>query len=427
MRILLTIAVMHRWPIVQLDVSNAFLHGVLSETVFMKQPAGFVDPQHPHHVFLLRKAISGLKQSPRQWFTTFSDYIIQYGFKTSTADPSLLLFHKDTTQLYILVYVDDILLTDNSQTTIDQLITALHSQFSMRTLGKLNQFLGLQAAYTENGIHLNPTSYAQEILSKAAISDCKPVQSPLPSKLPSAVEDRPLYSRPDFYRQLVGSLQNLTITRPDLQFATNYLCQHMHKPHTIHFQLLKRVLRYVQGSLHLGLPISRSNLQLNAFADSDWATDKSDRRSITGYCAFLGDTLICWMVKKQTSVARSSTEAEYRALSTAACDLIWLRRLLMEFQVPLTSPTKLYCDNVSALALANNPLFHARTKHIEIDFHFIRDYIRSQYILVHHISTEDQPADIFMKSLSAVRFAALRHKLTLCSPTVNLRGPDKEK
>ncbi|KAI0530961.1 hypothetical protein KFK09_000510 [Dendrobium nobile] len=180
----------------------------------------------------------------------------------------------------------------------------------MRNLGQLNQFLGLQAVYTAYGIHLNQSNYAKEILRKAAMADCKPVHTPLPSKLPTAAADNAPYSRPEFYRQLVGSLQYLTITHPDLQFVVNYLCQHMPEPHTRHFQLLKRVLRYVQGSFLLGLPIIRSNLQLTAFADSDWASDKTDRRFITGYCAFLGDTIISWMVKKQTSVAWFSIEAE---------------------------------------------------------------------------------------------------------------------
>ncbi|XP_020690255.2 uncharacterized protein LOC110105202 [Dendrobium catenatum] len=296
----------------------------------------------------------------------------------------------------------------------------------MRNLGSLNKFLGLHATHFSSGIHLSQTHYAKEILTKAAMTGCKPVSTPLPTVLPPDDTTTELYSRPEFYRQIVGSLQYLTLTRPDLSFAVNYLCKHMHQPNVVHFQILKRVLRYIQGTIHLGLPIIRAPLQLTAFADSNWASDKTDRRSITGYCAFLGRTLISWTVKKQSSVARSSTEAEYRAISIAACDIIWLRRLLSEFQVSVCTPTKLYCDNISALALANNPIFHARTKHVEIDFHFIRDCIRSKYISVHHIPTVDQPADIFTKPLTATRFAFLHDKLTVQPPTVILRGADKE-
>ncbi|PKU78290.1 Retrovirus-related Pol polyprotein from transposon TNT 1-94 [Dendrobium catenatum] len=424
-RVFLTVAINRGWPIIQLDVSNAFLHGTLKEVIHMKQPAGFVDSQYPNHVCLLKKSIYGLKQSPREWFATLSSYMSTYGFKTSSADPSLFLLHKGSTQLYMIIYVDDIILTGNSQTELYKLVAALQSEFSMRNLGHLHQFLGLQVCRTASGLHLNQSQYAKDILQRAAMSHCKPVATQLPSPLPTPDMTDALYDKPEFYRKLVGSLQYLTITHPDLLFAVNYLSQHMHQPYNTNFLILKRVLRYVQGSLTLGLPIYKSNLQLTAFADSDWATDKTDRRSITGYCAFLGDTLISWIVKKQSSVARSSTEAEYRALSTAACDIIWLRRILTEFQVELPDSTKLYCDNVSALALANNPIFHARTKHIEIDFHFIRDCIRSNYISVHHISTMDQPADIFTKALGANRFAFLRDKLTICSAPVTLRGDDK--
>ncbi|PKU65004.1 Retrovirus-related Pol polyprotein from transposon TNT 1-94 [Dendrobium catenatum] len=417
-RVFLTVTVSHKWTLLQLDMSNAFLHGALQEQVFMKQPAGFVDSQFPHHVCLLKKAIYGLKQSPRQWFETLSSYLLSYGFTTSTADPSLLIYNRDTTQLYILIYVDDILLTGNSDAAISTLFRALQTKFKMNNLGKLNQFLGLQATHTAYGIHLNQTHYATEVLHKAAMSDCKPVLTPLPTVLPSSDSNDQPFERPEFYRQIVGSLQYLTLTRPDLLFAVHFLCKYMHQPQLLHFQLLKRVLRYIKGTIQLGLPIRQDSLHLTSFADSDWASDKIDRKSVTGYCAFLGSTLVSWSVKKQTSVARSSTEAEYRAVSTAACEVIWLRRLLSEFKALSPAPTQLYCDNVSALALANNPIFHARTKHIEIDFHFIRDCIRSNQISVHHISTIDQPADIFTKSLPAARFVLLRDKLRIQSPSL---------
>ncbi|KAI0518896.1 hypothetical protein KFK09_006333 [Dendrobium nobile] len=153
-------------------------------------------------------------------------------------------------------------------------------------------------------------------------------------------------------------------------FSTNILCQSIQNPINKDFQQLKHLLRYIKGSTNLGLPIDKENLQLHTYADSSWASNFSDQRSITGYCSFLGDTLLSWHVKKQPTVTKSSTKAEYRALVSAS-DIVWLRRLLSDFSITLTSPTKLHCDNVSALALANNPVFHARTKHIEIDYHFI--------------------------------------------------------
>ncbi|PKU59400.1 Retrovirus-related Pol polyprotein from transposon TNT 1-94 [Dendrobium catenatum] len=423
-RIFLTIAVHYNWTVLQLDVSNAFLHGKLEETVYMKQPPGFIDPQRPTHVCLLKKALYGLKQAPRQWFAIFSSYLIDYGFVNSKADSSLFLYQHGSVKLYILVYVDDILFTGSDSSAVNQLLIALQNRFNMRNLGHVTYFLGLQITKQPHGLHLNQSKYAADLLNRAGMTNCHPVSTPLPTKLKVSPQTATLYSQPELYRQLVGCLHYLTLTRPDLMFAINHLCQHMHQPQIIHFQLLKRVLRYIKGTLDYGLPISASTLLLTAFSDSDWAADSSDRRSITGYCAFLGQTLISWMVKKQTAVARSSTKAEYRALATASCDIIWLQSLLQDFDITIPT-TPLYCDNISALALANNPMFHARTKHIEIDCHFVRDCIKRQQLSVHHIASQDQLADFFTKALPVLRFASLRSKLTIGSPTASLRGDDK--
>ncbi|PKU81068.1 putative mitochondrial protein [Dendrobium catenatum] len=209
------------------------------------------------------------------------------------------------------------------------------------------------------------------------MTTCKPLATPLPAKIPTDPSLQIPFSQPDFFRQLTGSLQYLSSTRPDIAFAVNKLCQHMHRPLLLHFQLLKRVLRYLQGTIDYGLFLQKTELHLAAFSDSDWAGDQLDRKSTTGYCIYLGKALITWSVKKQSTVARSSTEAEYRSLAAAAVDLIWLRRLCQDFHISLDT-TPLFCDNVSAMDIASNPIFHTRTKHIEIDHHFIRDLYSSQ-------------------------------------------------
>ncbi|PKU75707.1 putative mitochondrial protein [Dendrobium catenatum] len=215
------------------------------------------------------------------------------------------------------------------------------------------------------------------------------------------------------YRSITGALQYLTLTRPDISFSVNLLSQNMHEPHPKHFYLLKRLLRYIKGTLNFGLPITKTDLVLKSFSDADWAGDPLTRKSTTGFCSFLGDTLISWTVKKQKTVSRSSTESEYRALAALTSDIIWLRRLLTDFGISQNYPTKLYCDNMSAIALANNHVFHSRTKHIEIDQKFVRDHIQNNRITLHPISTKDQVADIFTKSLSTPRFIELRLKLTI--------------
>ncbi|PKU80545.1 putative mitochondrial protein [Dendrobium catenatum] len=223
------------------------------------------------------------------------------------------------------------------------------------------------------------------------------------------------FADPSLYRRLAGSLQYLTITWPDIAYATNRICQHMQTPSCQDYQDLKRLLRYIKGTAHLGLPITRGNLILQTYADADWAADPVDRKSVSGFCTFLGPNLISWSVKKQVTVAKSSMEAEYRALSAATSEVIWTRRLEEELQLVQSSPTRIHCDNISAIAIAKNPIFHARTKHIEIDFQFIRQHLTAGHITIQHIPSQDQVADILTKSFSSTRFRDLRSKLTISS------------
>ncbi|PKU73211.1 Retrovirus-related Pol polyprotein from transposon TNT 1-94 [Dendrobium catenatum] len=410
-RILITIAMHRQWPLHQLDVSNAFLHGNLSHTVHMKQSVGFIDKNFPNHVCRLRKALYGLKQSPREWFATLSGYLQSLGFNFSHSDPSLLIYNCNGIQMVFLVYVDDILLTGNNTSEIQKLLRNLHNTFTMRDLGSLSQFLGIQAVSTSYGLHLTQSRFAQTILSRAGMLNCKPVSTPSQIQKSSLSNSSAAFSNPTLYRQLAGCLQYLTLTRPDIAYAVNKIYQHMQSPMNSHFEALKRLLRYIQGSLHTGLPIFRDAPILQSYADSDWAGDADDRKSISGYCNFLGSTLISWSVKKQNAISRSSTEAEYRALASAAAEITWIRRLLQELNCSQPTATPLFCDNVSAIALANNPVFHAQTKHIEVDCHYIRHCIKDNTIRVHHIPTKDQIADLFTKSLPSPRFKLLAGKL----------------
>jgi hypothetical protein len=174
------------------------------------------------------------------------------------------------------------------------------------------------------------------------------------------------------YRSLVGALHYLTFTRPDISFAVHQVCQFMNAPTDIHLIAAKRVLRYIRGTLNHGLFYTPGPISLSAFSDADWAGDPNDRRSTSGLLVYLGHNPITWFAKKQLTVSRSSTEAEYRALASASAELCWLRALIKDLGIYLYDPPILWCDNVSALAIASNPVFHARTKHIEVDFHFIR-------------------------------------------------------
>ncbi|XP_020696587.1 uncharacterized protein LOC110109731, partial [Dendrobium catenatum] len=283
----------------------------------------------------------------------------------------------------------------------------------MKDLGAAAEFLGIKIKRNADQIFLSQQRYAEQFLHQADLSRCNPLVNPSCTKWPADAPTVSSLQDATLYRRLTGSLQYLTITRPDIAFSVNQLSQHMHDPQQKHAYMLKRLLRYIKGTSDFGIPITKFNLRLTSYSDADWAGDPTSRKSTTGFCSFLGDTLISWTVKKQTTVARSSTESEYRALAALTADLIWIRRLLKEFQIPQDSPSTIFCDNTSAIALANNPVFHARTKHIEIDHRFIRDLIHNNTICILPISTVDQTADILTKSLSTSRFQFLRNKLTV--------------
>ncbi|PKU63556.1 Retrovirus-related Pol polyprotein from transposon TNT 1-94 [Dendrobium catenatum] len=257
-RVLIILALHHNWTIHQLDVSNAFLHGNLSDTVYMSQPPGFQDSMHPGYVCKLKKALYGLKQSPREWYATLSNHLLNYGFKISPSDHSLLTYKSGATRIYMLIYVDDILLAGNSPSEINKLLANLHSTFQMRNLGPLSQFLGIQAIQTKTGLLLHQQQYAHNIIHRAGMDQSKPVTTPLPNRQPSQHDSTTPYDNPQLYRQLIGALQYLTITRPDIQFAVQQLCQHMQNPFITHFDSLKRLLRYIHGSSGTGIPLNRT-------------------------------------------------------------------------------------------------------------------------------------------------------------------------
>jgi hypothetical protein len=371
-RLILALAVQFDWTIKQLDVSNAFLHGILDEEVYMEQPQGFIDPVFPDYVCKLHKSIYGLKQAPRAWFTRLSHALQNLGFCGSQVDHSLFVYHLASVHIYLLVYVDDIILTGNHEGTMNRLIDKLKHDFAMKDLGPLGYFLGIQATKDSGGLHLRQSKYVLDLLNRTHMAESKPYRAPCAAGSKMSKYDGEPLSDPAAYRHIVGALQYVTLTRPDIAYSINQLCQHMHAPTTTHLTAAKRVLRYLKGTLNSGLYVCKGPITLTAFCDADWAGNPDDRRSTTGYGVFLGPNLISWSAKKQHIVSRSSTEAEYRSLSLTTAELFWLRMLLKELQISLPSPPVIWCDNSSALALASNPVFHARTKHIEVDVHFIR-------------------------------------------------------
>uniref|UniRef100_A0A2N9G1J0 Uncharacterized protein n=1 Tax=Fagus sylvatica TaxID=28930 RepID=A0A2N9G1J0_FAGSY len=358
-RTLLAVAASRQWKLFQMDVKNAFLNGDLSEEVYMQPPPSL---SHPPDKFL-------------NWFF----------HKISSYDSALFLRRTGKGTILLLLYVDDMIITGDDLSGIQE----------------LKDFL---------------TKYTSDLLSRAGLTDHKIVDTPIELNARLTPSSGELLPDPTLYRQLVGSLVYLTVTRPDISYAVHQVSQFMSAPRSTHYAAVLRILRYLKGTLFHGLHFSaQSPLTLRAYSDADWAGDPTDRRSTTGYCFLLGSSLISWRSKKQSVVARSSTEAEYRALADTTSELLWLRWLLQDLGVSTSSATPIYCDNRSAIQIARNDVFHKRTKHIEIDCHLVRHHLLQGSLQLISVSSHDQLADIFTKSHPIGRFRDLVSKLQLVS------------
>jgi histone deacetylase 1/2 len=330
----------------------------------------------------------------------------------------LFIYRKSGITIFMLIYVDDIIVASSSQQATDALLRDLSTDFALKDLGDLHYFLGMEVHKVDDGIVLNQAKYAQDILARVGMKDCTGCPTPLSSSEKISAHEGSLLGPEDItsYRSMVGALQYLTLTRPDISYAVNKVCQYLHAPTTVHWTAAKRILRYVKSTLRIGLTFMRSSFTLvSAFSDADWAGCVDDRRSTGGFAVFYGPNLISWSAKKQATVSRSSTEAEYKSVANATAEMIWVQSLLKELGVKLRQTPVLWCDNLGATYLSANPVFHARAKHIEIDFHFVRERVLKKELEVRFVPSKDQVADGFTKPLPVRNFLEFRHNLNLVS------------
>ncbi|GKA92938.1 ribonuclease H-like domain-containing protein [Tanacetum coccineum] len=329
----------------------------------------------------------------------------------------LLIIYRHGSQVaYLLIYVDDIILTAFSPDLLQHIIASLHNEFDMTDLGALNYFLGISADRTSTGLFLSQKKYALQLLERAHMVNCNPSQTPVDTESKLGPEGVPVQD-PTLYCSLAGGLQYLTFTRPDLSYAVQQIFLYMHDPREPHFASLKRILRYVRGTIDFGLQLYVSaTTSLVGYTNIDWAGCPSTRMSTLGYCVFLGDNLLSWLAKRQHTLSRSSAEAEYRGVANVAAETAWLRNLLHELHSPLSIATLVYCDNVSAIYMSANPVQHQRTKHIKIDIHFVRDMVTAGQVRVLHVPSRYQYADIFTKGLPSALFEEFRSSLSVRPP-----------
>ncbi|KAJ9538392.1 hypothetical protein OSB04_031125 [Centaurea solstitialis] len=368
----------------------------------------------------------------RGWISfrvSFIAALINYLFYPTRKTQHLFILNSPGTLIYLLVYVDDIIITGNNSTVIATIIDRLNALFALKDMGQLHYFLGVEVVHHGAYLVLSQRKYLREILHRAGLADCKPIATSISTSHVLLPDDSPLLDDPSRYRHTVGALQYATLSRPDIAFVVNKVCQFMHAPTENHWTGAKRILRYLKGTIDLGLWIRHNTgYQLQAFSDShwspnlqayldfDWAGCPIDRRSTGGHAIYLGSNLISWSARKQKTIPRSSTESEYKAIADTVAELIWLKSLLRELGLNSKAPT-LWCDNLGATYLTANPVFHARTKHVEVDYNFVCEQVTQGNLKVKFISTDDQIADIFTKPLPSQKFEFLRLLTAL-----NLRG-----
>ncbi|KAG8493305.1 hypothetical protein CXB51_010827 [Gossypium anomalum] len=375
-RVIFSIAVSRGWSLRQVDVNNAFLNGDLDT------------------------------EAPRAWFDKLKRFLISVGFTGSRSDASLFVRLASGSTVYVLVYVDNIIITGDKSAAINSFIKQLHAMFSLKDMRDLHYFLGVEVTRSSSGsVHLCQLKYVRDLLARSSLLHAKPVNTPMVSSSQLSKDDGDRLCDPTEYQSLAGALQYVVITRPDISYAVNRICQFMHTPTTTHMVALKCILRYLCGTLNYGLVIRPSSrLSLVGYADANWGLDFDDRRSTSGFCVYFGDTPVSWCSKKQQVVSRSTAEAEYRGLAVATSDITWLVSLLHELQVPSPDVPTIWCDSSSAVAVAANPVLHSKFKHVELDLFFVREKVASGALVVGEVPACDQVADVFTKPLSATSF-----------------------
>ncbi|KAE8667725.1 hypothetical protein F3Y22_tig00112383pilonHSYRG00494 [Hibiscus syriacus] len=416
--VVLTIAARDGWSLRQVDVNNAFLNGELNEEVLMEQPQGFEKQatDGTRLVCKLQKALYGLRQAPRNWYSKLKNFMVDLGFQSSRADNSLFIKHSGRTSTYVLAYVDDIIVIGGKNEDVEQVVKMLGEKFSLKDLGTLNFFLGIEVKCVDGALFLSQKKYIMELLEKSRMIEATATHTPMVTSVKlSSNNAGSLLENAREYRSLVGSLLYACHTRPDIAYCVNKLAQFMHAPCEQHLVAVKRVLRYLRGTLGLVFFPKTEPFQLVAFADADWGSSVDDRRSISGTCVFLGGSMVQWCSKKQKIVSRSTTEAEYRSLADATSDIVWLEALLTDMKVQVQAASVVWSDNTSTIAMSANPVYHSRTKHVELDIHFVRERVATGQLQVNFVPSEHQVADGLTKALAKESFVKFRQRLGVLS------------
>ncbi|KAG8486151.1 hypothetical protein CXB51_019512 [Gossypium anomalum] len=376
----------------EVDINNTFLNGDLQEEIYMVQPPRFE------------------QQGTRG---------------QQLADNSMFIHRSGSQLLYVLVYVDGIIVTGTDSHATDRFVKELDVQFSLKDLGRLSYFLGIELNYTSNGLFLNQMKYILDLLTNASMDKSNDSPTPMRTTYRLIATEGTFVEDATLYRSIVGALQYVVITRPDIAFSVSKVCQFMHKPSDLYFKVFKRILRYLKGTLDYGVKFTKSpKLLLEGFSDASWGSNNDDRCSTSGYCVFLRGNPVSWSSRKQQIVSRSTAEVEYRSLAHVTAEMVWIQYLLSKLGVSTKGKALIWCDSSATVAVTGNSVMHSKFKHVELDLFFVREKVTQGVFQVGHVPSHEQVANVLTKPLSAGSFHKFRDWLRIVSHDIEV--PDRE-
>lgn len=335
------------------------------------------------------------------------------GFEKSCLEHTLFIKREGSKILIVSLYVDDLVYTSNDSKMLQAFKDSMKREFEMSDLGEMKYFLGVEVQQTEKGIHISQKKYAGEVLERFGLGDCNGVKNPIvPGSTKLSKNDGGKHVDATLFKKIVGSLMYMTATRPDLTYSVCLISRFMSSPKEAHMMAAKRILRYVKGTTNLGIFYERGcNDELSAYTDSDYVSNIDDCKSTSGYVFMLSGGAVAWASKKQPVVTLSSTEAEYVAAALCASHCVWMQQVLTQIGGTMSKSVKVFCDNTSTIKLTRNPVFHGRSKHINVRFHFLRELTNDGTLIMEHCGSGDQLADIMTKPLKLEQFEKLRRLL----------------
>ena len=431
MRTVIAIAATEDLELESVDVSTAFLNGSIDAEIYMTIPNGLEVDGDPGPgedpkcwVVRLLKGLYGIKQGPRIWALKLHSVLTGIGFERTDCDHSVYVYQRGNDCIVLPIHVDDLLLASNSKDAIAKVKGELRSHFKLHEQGPATSILGMKIERNRvsRTISLSQPSYIESILNDFGMADCNPAHTPMEENLklsikmsPETPDDRTrMKSVP--YRELVGKLLYLAIaTRPDIAYAVGVLCRFVENPGPDHWHAAKHILRYLQGTIHMRLSYSRSHTSdlFTTYSDADLSGNPDNSRSTGGFTICVGGGAVQWGSHLQPHVSLSSTESEYTTASKVSCEVMWMRYLFQELGYDVSRPSPLLVDNKSAIQVAKHPEHQSTMKHVHCAYHWVRDLVKQNEILISHVPGDENPADIFTKPLGRVKFTKFRAMLGL--------------